>query len=79
MNSVELIVYYRMSTFNSGRGGPKAGVPGPPALAAEQLSSMSIDRLDSAVLTHDTTSNVKVRKYFPETWLWNSTIVGYRL
>jgi hypothetical protein len=67
-----------MSTFNSGRF-PMAGVPGPPAIAAEQLSPLSIDRSDSAVLKHETTTNVKVRKYFPETWLWNSTIVGYRL
>ncbi len=76
MNSVQLVVYYRMSTLNSGRGGPLAGVPGPPA--EHRPMPMSIDRSDSTV-THETTSNVKVRKYFPETWLWNSTIVGYRL
>jgi hypothetical protein len=64
-----------MSTLNSGKGG-LAGVPG--SLAEHRPMPMSIDRSDSTV-THETTSNVKVRKYFPETWLWNSTIVGYRL
>ena len=27
----------------------------------------------------NTNNNVKVRKYFPETWLWNTTDVGYKL
>jgi hypothetical protein len=77
MNSVQLVVFYPMPMVDFGRI-PKVGLPGPPALGG-QLPPMSIERLDSAVLKHETTTNVKVRKYFPETWLWNSTIVGYRL
>jgi hypothetical protein len=71
MNSVQLVVYYPRTRLNNRRPYPRYG--------GGQLMPMSIDRSDSAVLKHETTTNVKVRKYFPETWLWNSTIVGYRL
>ncbi len=75
MNSVQLVVYYPWTRLNNRRLYPRYGG----GYGSGQLMPMSIDRSDSAVLKHETTTNVKVRKYFPETWLWNSTIVGYRL
>jgi len=35
------------------------------------------DVVDSASKGMTSESNIKIRKYFPETWLWNDTTVGY--
>ena len=51
--------------------------PGPPApeLQFESRSNKN-SKSDSE---KSNTNDIKIRKYFPETWLWNTTSVGYTL
>ena len=51
------------------------GLPGPPAPKSLSSSSSSNSAINEKKETN--TNNLKIRKHFPETWLWNWTDVGY--
>ena len=46
--------------------------------SAARINDLKADVLDSvSPPKSQSTESVKIRKYFPETWIWNETNVGY--
>ena len=51
---------------------------GAPSASSMPVAGMGLQTTLENSITN-TENIIKVRKHFPETWLWNTTLVGYRL